>query len=76
LGFILNFFHFKVTIRAGNAKKPKNESAYLNIVSNNSNEEGSFNIESVIVSMILKPLLDRLIEIQDEIMSQENIVII
>jgi len=69
----MNFF-FKVTIRSGNVRKQKNDSVYLNMISNNANEEGSFNIESVIVSMILKPLLDRLIEIQEEIMGQENIV--
>ena len=34
----------------------------------------TFNIESVMIEIIIKPLVERLIEIQTEITSQENLV--
>jgi hypothetical protein len=37
-------------------------------------QENTVNIESVIVDLLLKPLVNRLIDMQDEIMNQENLV--
>lgn len=37
-------------------------------------QETTVNIESVIIDLILKPLVNRLIDMQEEIMNQENLV--
>lgn len=39
-------------------------------------QETTVNIESVIIDLVLKPLVNRLIDMQDEIMNQENLVIL
>lgn len=38
-------------------------------------QETTVNVESVIIDLILKPFVNRLIDMQDEIMNQENLVI-
>ena len=40
----------------------------------NSKKDSEFNIESVMVELVLKPLIERLIEMQSEITNQENLV--
>ena len=40
----------------------------------NSIKESEFNIESAMVELVLKPLIDRLIEMKTEITNQENLV--
>ncbi len=66
-----------ITVKLTNQRTTVKNIPYSNTFSSNlenSKKENEFNIESVMVELILKPLIDRLIEIKNEMTNQENLV--
>jgi hypothetical protein len=66
-----------ITVKLSNQRTTVKNIPYSNTFSSNlenSKKDNEFNIESVMVELILKPLIDRLIEIKNEMTNQENLV--
>ena len=64
-----------VTIKVSNQRTAVKSASYSSKSGmESSKKESEFNIESVMVELILKPLIDRLIEMKTEITNQENLV--
>ena len=66
-----------ITVKINNQRSLVKNIPYSNKFPNNlenSKKESEFNIESVMVELVLKPLIDRLIELKAEITNQENLV--
>ncbi len=74
------FYNYKILIKVTlkNNHRKTIESAYATALDKQNeklNETNDFNIDSVMVEMIFRPLINRLIDMKNEIKNDENLVI-